>query len=151
MIRMILGPVLRALLGGPERIEDMPRALVLRNKRRNGCGGMFALLWLCAWTTGLISIVTQALEKDEIRSAALAIGLMGGIELVAIGFVVFSLFARETLRVEGDLIEYELTALVPLRRRSARMRNVENVDLFEKQVERQGGTRKSWMIEIQLG
>lgn len=107
-------------------IQELPESLVIVRPRGNGCVVGFLLVWLTGWTCGLINIATH----DWSAASWNALMLMGLVELVVLGLLVYSLAGRERLLIRPREVIYEHSAIVTFDRCAIQSENIQSIDLL---------------------
>jgi len=118
----------QSIAGGIERCEENERRLTIVNPSHAGCAGLFILFWVSGWTFGMVLMAREVFAKPNPRDLAVW-GVMAGIDLAMICFLLWCFFGREELRVEGGAVEYSRYAIVRLRRKRLSVLDVKEVEL----------------------
>jgi hypothetical protein len=121
---------LRHILGGELSADDDGQRLLLRHAVRNGCGGIFALFWLWAFTFASISVSRSVVAHPDLRGILVA-ALVVAIELAVAIYVLACLAMRDDLRMEYRRILYQRRVIFVIRQQELQLAEIQNIDLFD--------------------
>jgi hypothetical protein len=133
-------------MAGETKITDDGYELTLDRSRRDGCAGLFLLVWLTGWTYGLGILGATLLAEPNLRLALLLLP-MAAAEAAMLVIFAFSCTGRELLRIDGNGVQWEMWAVVRFRHRTIPLEDIESVDLLPLNPTPRD---KSWAIGVLL-
>ena len=122
--------LLEAILGGYLRGERHGQQIVLRHAPREGCAIFFVIPWCIAWTAFIVMMARDVEARPDLRGI-FWLAVMAAIDVAALAFVLYSLFATDELRLDQNRLIYFRRVLLPIRRRELLLTRVEKIDLLD--------------------
>jgi hypothetical protein len=119
--------IFASLLGSKELFEDEQRLLIVHAQ---GTGGMaiILLLWLMAWSFGVVELGRDVLAKPQLRGI-LVWALMLAIAIFILIYALWAWWGRDELHVDSRGVHYSRRLLVRLWGTSIATRDVDAIDL----------------------
>jgi len=119
---------LTAIAGGDLRGAQEGEALVLQHAPRDGCAALILIPISIIWIAVIVSMALDAARHpapyDIFWLAVISLMVLG-----MWGYVIYSLFATDQIRVDGERLVYTRRVLIPIRRREVLLTRIANVDL----------------------
>lgn len=96
----------------------------------NSCLGGVALLWLIAWTNGIVNVFFGLTDDSDVYNFFI-LSVMISIELFMLGVVVWNLFGRIYMRIDYRRIETGFQMVFPLKWTSFKTYHVSSAWIIE--------------------
>jgi len=129
------------------RVEELPGEL--RLSRRTGHAGVAGLIsvWQLGWTAGCVFVVWRTLQQPELTALLFAVPFVVA-WFAGAWFLIYLLFARESLRITPTEIIYRSSALLPLKRQRVPLEEFQSVREYSTRTEGENPVT-SWGIQLE--